>query len=276
MSQRAALYRDLPLHQLRTAMTTVIQPTSASNAWVIDSSQSQTGKPILANDPHLNFQSPIIWYFAGIDTPTLKIFGATVPGVPLHMLGHNHKVGWGITTPESDTSDLFIEQVTSGGKSYETPDGPKPFVTRTEVIQVRFNDPVAITVRETRHGPVVSDILASDDVLPDLLAGGKVLALSAALFQPGDRSADGVYRMNRATDVAEFIDAIKLFHAPQQNMMFADIMHLAACQFGNPATAACPYQAGVVSTTGQGGFPSPIYRRSLHRSAASSSTPTIK
>jgi penicillin amidase len=156
MSQHAALFQELPLTALRTAMTKVVQPASASNVWVVDGTRSQTGKPIVANDPHLNFQSPIIWYFAGIDTPTLKIFGATVPGVPLHMLGHNYRVGWGITTPDSDTSDLFIEQVSSDGKSYETPEGPKPFVTRTEIIQVRFGDPLALTVRETRHGPVVS------------------------------------------------------------------------------------------------------------------------
>jgi len=223
MSRHAHLYRDLPLGALRAAMTRVIQPTSASNAWVADGARSTTGKPIVANDPHLNFQSPIIWYFAGIDTPALKIFGATVPGVPLHMLGHNHRVGWGITTPDSDTSDLFIEQVSGDGTSYETPEGPRPFDTRTEVIRVRFGDPVAITVRETRHGPVVSDILTTDEVPPDLVAGNKVLALSAALFQPADRSADGVYRMNRATDVAGFIEAIRLFHAPQQNMMFADV-----------------------------------------------------
>ena len=221
MSQHAALFPDLNPQALRTAMTSVVQPHSASNAWVVDGSRTQSGKPIVANDPHLGFQSPIIWYFAGIDTPTLKIFGATVPGVPLHMLGHNNHVGWGITTPESDTSDLFIEQASTDGKSYETPDGPKPFVTRTEVIQVRFGDPVAITVRETRHGPVVSDILPPKD-LRETTANNRVLALSAALFQPNDRSADGVYRMNRAQDAAGFVEAIRLFQAPHQNMMFAD------------------------------------------------------
>jgi penicillin amidase len=203
-------------------MTGVVQPSSASNAWVIDGAHTTTGKPIVANDPHLNFQSPSVWYFAGIDTPTLKLFGATVPGVPLHMLGHNHHVAWGLTTPESDTSDLFIEQPTPDGKSYETPEGPKPFDTRTEVINVRFGDPIAITVRETRHGPVVSDILEAAEVAPGVVTNNRVVALSAALFQPGDRAADGVFRMNRANDAAGFIEAIKLFHAPQQNMMFAD------------------------------------------------------
>ena len=113
ISQQTSLYSGLALASLRDAMTAVMQPTSASNVWVSDGAHTQTNKPILANDPHLGFQSPIIWYFAGIDTPTLKLFGATVPGVPLHMLGHNDRVAWGITTTESDTSDLFIEQLGS-------------------------------------------------------------------------------------------------------------------------------------------------------------------
>jgi penicillin amidase len=223
MSQHASFYYDLPLTALRTAMTSVMQPTSASNVWVADGTRTDTGKPIVANDPHLGFQAPIIWYFAGIDTPTLKIFGGTVPGVPLHMLGHNHRVGWGITTPDSDTSDLFIEQASNDGKTYNTPQGYQPFVSRTEIINVRFGDPVAVTVRETRHGPVVSDILRADEIPPNIVSENKVLALSASLLQPGDRSAEGVYRMNRATTVAEFVEALRLFHAPQQNMMFADV-----------------------------------------------------
>jgi penicillin amidase len=217
---QAMLYPSLNVENLVAAVGAVIQPTSASNAWVVAGTHTKSGKPIVANDPHLGFQSPSVWYFAGIDTPTLKLFGATVPGVPFHMLGHNHRVAWGITTPESDTSDLFIEQPTGDGLSYETPDGPKPFEQRTEVINVRFGDPHTISVRETRHGPVVSDIVDAADT--ERLGGNRVLALAAALLQPKDRTADGVYAMNRASDAASFVEAIRLFQAPQQNMMFAD------------------------------------------------------
>jgi penicillin G amidase len=222
MSKQAALYRSLLPETLLATMTATIRPTSASNAWVMDGARTTTGKPILANDPHLSFQSPSVWYFAGIDTPSLKLFGATVAGVPFHLLGHNHHVAWGLTTPESDTSDLFIEKLTADGASYETPDGPKPFEARTEIIKVRFGKPVALTVRESRHGPVVSDLLDAAEMAPDLVEDGHVLALAAALLQPQDRSAEGVYRMNRARDAAGFIEAIRLFNAPQQNMMFAD------------------------------------------------------
>lgn len=220
-TRQTELFQGLRPAELRAAMTAAIQPTSASNAWVVDGGHSTTGLPIVANDPHLGFQSPIIWYFAGIDTPTLKIFGATVPGVPLHLLGHNGKVAWGITTPESDTSDLFIEQVTGDGVMYNTPDGPRRFQTTAETINVRFGKPVNFTVRETRHGPVVSDILDPKTTAP-ATEGNKVLALQSALLQPYDRSADGVYRMNHAADANAYVQAISSFHAPHQNMMFAD------------------------------------------------------
>ena len=223
MSRREALYPSLASSRLFAAMSEVIRPTSASNAWVVDGGHTRSGKPILANDPHLNFQMPSVWYFAGIDTPTGKLFGATIPGVPLHILGHNHRVAWGLTTPESDTSDLFIEQSTADGEHYATPDGPKVFESRTEIIKVRFSSPVVLTVRETRHGPVVSDILDNNRLGSDSVADNRVLALAAGLLQPNDRSADGMYRMNRATDAAAFVEAIRLFHAPQQNMMFADV-----------------------------------------------------
>lgn len=223
MSRHDALYPSLASSRLFAAMTEVIQPTSASNAWAVDGAHTRSGKPIVANDPHLNFQMPSVWFFAGIDTPTLKLFGATVPGVPFHILGHNHHVAWGLTTPESDTSDLFIEQATSDGEHYETPDGPKPFESRTEIIKVRFSHPAVLTVRETRHGPVVSDILDNGRTVSDSVSENRVLALAAGILQLNDRTADGMYRMNRAIDAAAFIEAIRLFHAPQQNMIFADV-----------------------------------------------------
>ncbi len=221
VNKRADLFRDLHPERLLAAATAVIQPTSASNAWVLDGAHSETGKPFLANDPHLGFQAPSVWYFAGIDTPKFKIFGATVPGVPLHLLGHNDHVAWGITTPESDTSDLFIERLSNDGKTYDSPDGPMAFDVREETIFVRLGHDVPLEIRETRHGPVVSDILA-DDAKMAKIPEGHVLALEAALFQPGDHSADGVYQMNHAGDTQGFIEAIRRFHAPQQNMMFAD------------------------------------------------------
>ncbi len=222
MAGLAPVLRDLPANALHAAMTAVIRPTDASNIWAVSGARTQSGSPIIANDPHLGFQAPSVWYFAGIKAPGLEIFGATVPGVPLHMLGHNADVAWGITTTHSDTSDLFIEKLTPDGGSYETPDGPRAFSERSETIAVRFGDPVTLTVRESRHGPIVTDILRRPAGMNDLIPEPYALSLSAALFAPQDRSADGVYGMNHAKDAPAFIEAVRLFHAPHQNMMFAD------------------------------------------------------
>ena len=211
---------------LRRAMTEVVQPNSASNVWTVAGNRTATGKPILANDPHLNFQAPSIWYFVGIDTPDLKMFGATLPGVPLQIVGHNGHVAWGLTTTESDTSDLFVEQTVEnqagGTDSYVTPTGAEPFIVRTETIRPRFNAAMTLTVRETRHGPVVSDILGASPGTPDYAGEKRVLALAAGLLAPDDRSAQALYRMNHAATVDAFRAALADFHAPQQNIMFAD------------------------------------------------------
>ncbi len=222
MAAIAPLLGDLPASALHAAMTSVVQPTLASNIWAISGARTQSGSPIIANDPHLGFQSPSIWYFAGIKAPGIELFGATVPGVPLHLLGHNADVAWGITTTHSDTSDLFIEKIGADPTTYETPDGPVPFLERTETIRVRFGDPVTMAVRETRHGPVVSDVVRRPAGMNDLIPEPYVLALSAALLAPEDKTAEGVYRMNHARDKTAFVEAIRLFHAPHQNMMFAD------------------------------------------------------
>ena len=216
LTKHAALLREFASEKILAALTAVIRPTMASNVWVVSGSRTQSGQPILANDPHLGFQAPNVWFLAGIDTPTLKVFGGTIPGVPFHMIGHTDGLAWGLTTTESDTSDLFIEE--TNGDTYKTPDGDKPFDVHSETINVRFGKPVTVVLRETRHGPVINDVVRSAEGA----APNHVLALSAALFQPNDRSGDAVYRINHARRMDDFIEAIKLFYAPHQNMMFAD------------------------------------------------------
>jgi penicillin amidase len=208
---------SLPLdyiHKLHAAMTDVVKPTLASNIWAVGPERTDTGKPYLANDPHLNFQSPNLWYLAGLSYPGTTLVGATVPGVPFHLLGHNGSLAWGFTTTHGDTQDLFLETVNADSKTYATPDGPREFDIREETIIVRFSAPEKITIRSTRHGPVISDIL------PEVR--GQVLALSATLLAPDDHSSDAIYRMARATTVEAFQIEAQRFHAPQQNVMFAD------------------------------------------------------
>ena len=195
-------------------------PITASNSWAMAGAHTETGKPILANDPHLGFSAPNLWYLARIEAPGLTVTGATVPGVPFTILGHNGRIAWSFTTAESDTQDLFVERLSEGAPGkYDTPDGPRAFETREEVISIRGADAVRHTVRSTRHGPVVSDIVSGID---QVAGAGNVIALAAASFREDDRTAEALHRLNLATDWPSFLDAMRLFHSPHQNVTYAD------------------------------------------------------
>lgn len=187
-------------------------PGSASNEWAVDGSRTATGRPLLAGDPHLGFSLPAIWYLARIDTPGGVLVGATAPGVPFLVIGHNGRIAWSFTTTGADTQDVFVETVLPDGR-YQTPDGPRPFLEREERIQVRGASEERLIVRETRHGPVLSDLDAP---------GGPVLAVAMANLAPGDSTASGLLALNRAADVADAGRASELVTAPVQNLLAAD------------------------------------------------------
>lgn len=196
---------------------------SASNAWVVSGDHTDTGAPILANDPHLGLQSPILWYLARIETPQWLMTGATVPGVPFHLVGHNGTAAWGFTTTASDVQDVFIERLDPDDpERYLTPDGSRAFETRQETIQVRGEDPVTIRVRNTRHGPVISDIDQNRDYESVAEPENHVLALAFPALIDRDTSAEGLYRLNRAGDWSDFTDAMRYWVSPQQNVVYAD------------------------------------------------------
>lgn len=195
-------------------------PRSASNSWVLSAEHTDTGGPILANDPHLGFRAPNMWYLARVTAPGLEIAGATVPGVPFHILGHNGHIAWGLTNAMSDTEDLFAERPdTDDPGRYLTPDGRAAFALSEEVIRVRGSDAVTFTVRETRHGPVLLDAVAG---AAETAADGDVLALAAAALRGDDRTAEAFFRLNLARDWRQFVAAMEHFHAPAQNVVYAD------------------------------------------------------
>ena len=201
-------------------------PKTASNIWAVDGRNSASDKPVLANDPHLALSAPGLWYLVRIETPELTLAGVTTPGVPFHILGHNGRVAWGLTTTHADTQDLFIEQLVEGRPDhYQTPDGPRPFSVRKDFIQVKGRAPERVTFRSTRHGPVVGDLKADQlgGGRPDDMADDRVLALAWPGLRPDDSSGEALYRMNRARSAAEFAAALDDFDAPVQNIGYADI-----------------------------------------------------
>jgi penicillin amidase len=103
------------------------QPEQASNEWAVAGSRTASGHPLLAGDPHLGFGFPSLWYLARIDTPSGTLAGATAPGVPFLIIGHNGRIAWTFTDTGAAVQDVFIEHPTKDGKSYQTPSGPEPF-----------------------------------------------------------------------------------------------------------------------------------------------------
>ena len=197
-------------------------PGIGSNNWVISGARTTSGKPLLANDPHLGFTTPSVWYYARLRAPGLEVFGATLPGVPYVLLGRNRSVAWGFTNTEPDVQDLYLERINPArADEYQTPEGYAPFDARTERILVRGEDPVDLVVRATRHGPVISDAIGS---VGQLIDGSRyALALRWGVLDGDDATLAAVRAMNRAHDAREFEAALAGFGLAMQNAVFADI-----------------------------------------------------
>ena len=197
----------------------------ASNAWAVAGGRTASGRPLLASDPHMGLTAPGLWYLARMEAPGLSLAGATVPGGPVFLLGHNGAIAWGMTNAGSDFQDFFIERVSEGDPGrYDAPGGPRPFEVRTEIIPVKGREPVELIVRETRHGPVVSD-LAPDFAAPEGQRLGErdhVLAFSSTLLRDDDMTFLAILGLNRARNWADFTSALENFHSPHVTMTYAD------------------------------------------------------
>jgi penicillin amidase len=195
-----------------------------SNNWVVHGSHTDTGKPLLANDPHLKLTAPALWYFARIEAPGLKVAGATLPGLPGVVLGQNEHVAWGFTNTGPDVQDLYIERIKPDDTSmYQTPDGWAKFETFSETIKVRGGADVTMTARATRHGPVISDGgRATDGLTGPTDKPTYALAMRWTALDAKVSTLDAGAAFNSAKSVAEFIAASARYTAPMQNMVVAD------------------------------------------------------
>jgi len=220
------LFPDYPADGPRTlaglgdGLVNPLAAGSASNSWALSGDRTLSQKPLLANDPHLRLRTPSLWYLAQIDWLGGSLAGATVPGVPFMVLGQNSHIAWGFTSAETDVQDLFVEKLdTADPASYRTPEGARPFEARTETIRVRDHADVKLTVRGTRHGPVISDILP---YLKSVALEGHVLALATPALSEDDDTALASYKLIHAENWQQFRDALASWHAPHLNITYAD------------------------------------------------------
>ena len=201
------------------AQVSAVDMPGASNSWVVSGARSASGKPLLANDPHLGLTAPNVWYFAHLQAPGLDVIGATLPGVPGIVIGRNARIAWSATNTGPDVQDLYLERLDGRG-GYLAPDGRRAFAVVRETIKVKGADDVQLAVRISRHGPVISDVLqAALDATPR----GHALALAWTALAEDDTSLAALLRLGRASGWPEFLDATRSLHAPQQNLSYADV-----------------------------------------------------
>jgi penicillin amidase len=192
-----------------------------SNNWALSGKLTSSGKPLLANDPHLGLSAPAIWYFAHLDAPGMNVIGGTLPGIPAVVLGRTDKFAWSFTNTNPDVQDLYIEQIDPNNPGmYRGPDGPLPFKVHQEIIDVKGAPSITFLVKETRHGPVISDSYARAQRSIDTKRFA--LALRWTALDIENQSVDGLLEMNRAKDIDSFKKALRKNYAPMQNVVMAD------------------------------------------------------
>lgn len=205
-------------------LATAIYPDEhlGSNNWVVSGKLTQSGKPLLANDPHLGISLPAVWYQSHLmvtsDKERLNVIGATFPGAPGVVIGHNEKVAWGVTNTGPDVQDLFIEK--------RNPDNPYQFeymgkwedaLVYRDPIKVKGQADLPFEVVVTRHGPIVSEVVGSAEDRPQ-----EALALKWTAHIPSTEP-EAILRLNRAGSWEEFREALKAFWVPTQNFVFASV-----------------------------------------------------
>ncbi|WP_345554910.1 penicillin acylase family protein [Streptomonospora halophila] len=218
-------------------------PGLGSNSWVVSGEYTASGRPLLANDPHLGAQMPSVWHQTGLHCTEVTeqcpfdVTGFGFAGLPGVVIGHNADIAWGFTNLGPDVADLYLERIEGGAAVV---DGERePLTTREETVKVAGGEDVAFTVRSTRHGPLLSDAEAAANLRgigasPPVDSGGDParkaaeapgdgygVALSWTALEPGT-TADSIFLLNAADDFASFREAARSFEVPAQNLVYAD------------------------------------------------------
>jgi penicillin amidase len=234
-----------------------------SNSWVVGPQRSSTGKPLLANDPHLGVGIPGIWYQTGLHCRSVSaacpfdVTGFSFAGLPGIVIGHNQSIAWGITNLGPDVSDFYLEQV--NGDTYRRGNSYLPLKEHNETIKVAGGPDVTITVRETVHGPLLSDVIPSvAQAGKSALVEGKAEAASYAVSLAwtgllAGHTADAIFKINTAQNFAEFRSAARDFAVPAQNLLYADTQG----HIGYQAPGQVPIRASSTAGAPPGYWPAP-------------------
>ncbi|MGK7894454.1 MAG: penicillin acylase family protein [Xenococcus sp. (in: cyanobacteria)] len=187
--------------------------SDASNNWVVSGERTTTGKPFLANDPHLGLGIPSVWHAVHLESPNLEVIGASFPGIPGIAIGRNNQISWGVTNTQVDQQDLYALVKTIPGEAYLYQGESLPYEFRNETIEVRGGQDLVISVRESVYGPVISDALGIE----------QPLALRWISLDEEDDTLEAFLGINRAQNWEEFTKALESFGIASQNFVYADV-----------------------------------------------------
>lgn len=197
-----------------------LELAGASNAWAAAPSRSASGGTLLANDPHLGFTAPAIWYLARMELSTGGVIGGTIPGVPVILTGRSEALGWGLTAAYVDDQDVYIEELNPENKNeYRTPRGFREFSTRASIITIKDADPVTLNLLWTDNGPVLPGTHYN---LASVTPPGHVTTVNWTLLSARDTSLAAAMALMRAQSVEEGIAAGEASIAPAQNLTLVD------------------------------------------------------
>lgn len=187
-----------------------------SNSWVLAPEKTKNGKVIFANDPHIGFAQPAVWYEAHVETPSYSKYGYHMAGIPFPVLGHNRQLAYGMTMFENDDVDFYYEENNpANANEYKTPEGWKTYETVTKTIIVKDADPVSFSYKKSVHGPILNGIA-------DQVSGERPIAMSWVYTQMENQVIDAFYGISQANTLDEFYKALPKIHAPGLNIMYGD------------------------------------------------------
>ena len=193
-----------------------ISPFIGSNSWVLGPEKTKNGKVIFANDPHIAFSQPSVWYQSHIVTPDYEMYGYNLALTPFPLLGHNRTYAYGLTMFSNDDVDFYFEENNPANDAeYNTPQGPKAYEIIKKNIKVKDGEPVTYELRVSRHGPIVNDMI-------EQINDERPIAMDWVYTNFENRMLDVSYQMSHSNGVAEFKEAAKLIHAPGLNVMYGD------------------------------------------------------
>jgi len=207
-------------------MTSFRGEAIGSNSWVVDGSRTASGKPLLANDPHLGASVPSLWYLAHMKAGDFEVIGATLPGAPAVAIGRNRFIAWGETNVAADVQDLYRERLSADGTHAEFQGAQEPLTIIKETIAISGQAPVTIDVRISRHGPLVSDAINANnlastrDPKPSAL---EPLAFRWTALDEEDSTITAFLKLNEARNWGDFTTALQDFVVPSQNFVYADV-----------------------------------------------------